>query len=115
MEDFNSETTWKERHTNVKFEGVTLRPETFARRKLGVKIDNELRLNPHVLTIYKEANRKLSAPGRISNLIPFEQRKVLFNAFFESRFEYCPLVWMFHDRNAHHKINHLHERALRIV
>ena len=89
--------------------------ESREEKLLGVKIDNELRFNSHVLTICKEANRKLSALGRISNLIPFEQRRVLFKAFIESRFEYCPLVWMFHDRNVHHKINHLHERALRIV
>ena len=89
--------------------------ESSEERLLGINIDNELRFNSHALTICKEANKKLSALGRISNLIPFKQRRVLFKAFFESRFEYCPLVWMFYDRSVHHKINHLHERALRIV
>ena len=28
---------------------------------------------------------------------------------------YCPLTWMFHGRRANSKINHIHERALRIV
>ena len=35
--------------------------------------------------------------------------------FIESQFGYCPLVWMFHGKIVHKKINHLHERALRIV
>ena len=35
--------------------------------------------------------------------------------FIESQFSYCPLVWMFHDRNINMKINKIHERALRIV
>ena len=35
--------------------------------------------------------------------------------FIQSQFNYSPLVWMFHNRTLHHKINKLHERALRIV
>ena len=36
-------------------------------------------------------------------------------AFIESQFAYCPLVWMFCSRRSNNRINHLHERALRIV
>ena len=36
-------------------------------------------------------------------------------AFIEAQFSYCPLIWMFNDRNINRKINHLHERSLRIV
>lgn len=35
--------------------------------------------------------------------------------FIESEFNHCPLIWMFHSRTMHNKINKLHERALRIV
>ena len=35
-------------------------------------------------------------------------------SFFEPQFGYCPLVWMFYRRGVN-KINHLHERALRII
>ena len=45
----------------------------------------------------------------------FEKRKILLKAFAESQFAYCPLTWMFHGRRANSKINHIHERALRIV
>ena len=37
------------------------------------------------------------------------------NAFFNSQFSYCPLIWMFHSRLINNKINRLHERCLRIV
>ena len=47
--------------------------------------------------------------------MPFVQRKELLNAFILSQFGYCPLVWMFHSRKLNHRINTLHERALRIV
>ena len=36
-------------------------------------------------------------------------------AFIESKFAYCPLIWMFGQRFSNTRINHLHERALRIV
>ena len=35
--------------------------------------------------------------------------------FIQSQFNYSPLVWIFHNRTLNHKINKLHERALRIV
>ena len=43
------------------------------------------------------------------------KRRILMNSFFNSQFNYCPLVWMFHSRSINNKINRLHERVLRIV
>ena len=36
-------------------------------------------------------------------------------AFVLSHLSYCTLVWMFYDRALNHRINHIHERALRIA
>ena len=82
---------------------------------LGVTIDKNLKFSLHISNICVKAGRKLTALGRISKLIPLEKRRTLFKAFIESQFAYCPLTWMFHDRNVNNKINNLHERALRIV
>ena len=35
--------------------------------------------------------------------------------FFKAQFNYCPAVWMFHNRSWNNKINRLHERCLRII
>ena len=35
--------------------------------------------------------------------------------FIESQFGFCPLRWMFCGRKTNARINHVHERALRIV
>ena len=35
--------------------------------------------------------------------------------FIQFQFAYCPLVWMFCSRSSNNRINHLHERAIRIV
>ena len=36
-------------------------------------------------------------------------------SFSESQFGYCSLVWMFYSRGVNNKIDHMHERALRII
>ena len=45
----------------------------------------------------------------------FELRKRMVNSFITSHFFYCPLVWIFHSRRLNNRINHIHERALRII
>ena len=37
------------------------------------------------------------------------------NTFIESQFGYCSLLWMCCNRSCNNRINHLHERALRIL
>ena len=82
---------------------------------LGITIDNQLKFNEHVLNICKKASRKLSALSRMSNFLSFDKKRIIFKAFFESQFKYCPLVWMFHGGEVNQRINRLHERALRLV
>ena len=43
------------------------------------------------------------------------KRKALMKTFVISQFNYCPLVWMFHSRKLNHRINSIHERALRVT
>ena len=40
---------------------------------------------------------------------------MLMNAFFDSQFSYCPLIWMFHKRSINAKINNIQFRALRLI
>ena len=82
---------------------------------LGITLDNNLKFDKHVSNICSKANRKLSALTRVAKFLPFKKRRILFKAFNESQFKYCPFVWVFHGRQINEKINKLHERALRIV
>ena len=43
------------------------------------------------------------------------KKKKLVSSFFNSRFNYFPLIWMFRSRIINNKINHLHERCLRLL
>ena len=39
----------------------------------------------------------------------------MIKSFIISQFNYCPLIWMIHNRGLNNKINHMQQRALRIV
>ena len=43
------------------------------------------------------------------------KRHILMKSLIMSQFNYCPLIWMMHNRSLNNKINHIHKRALRIV
>ena len=63
----------------------------------------------------KKASKKLHALARISCYMDTEKLKQVMQAFVLSHFGYWPLVWMFCDRTLNHRINHIHERALRFA
>ena len=65
---------------------------------LGITFDNHLTFDTHIKNICKKAGQKVSALSRISPFMSLPKRKKLMNAFFNSQFNHCPLVWMFHSR-----------------
>ena len=89
--------------------------ESWQVKLLGITLENQLKLDSHVLNICKKAGRKLSALTRMMPYLSFEKKRNLMKTFFESQFKYSPLVWMFHNRELNNKINRLHERALRLI
>ena len=82
---------------------------------LGVSIDSELNFENHISNICNKVSKKLNALDRIAGYVTFEKRRMLFKAFIESQFNYCPLIWMLNSRTMNNKINLFHERSLRIV
>ena len=82
---------------------------------LGVTIDNKLNFNEHITKLCVKVSQKLHALARISNLMSTEKLRRIMKAFIDSQFGYCPLIWMFCSRTLNNRINHLHERALRLV
>ena len=82
---------------------------------LGLTIDNKLHFNEHVSNLCNKASQKLHALTRIAPYIDKDKLKVLMKAFIESQFNYCPLIWMFHNRTMNNRINNIQERALRIT
>ena len=82
---------------------------------LGVKFDNKLTFENHITDICRKASRKTYALARIALCMALSKRRMVMDPFFNSQFNYCPLVWMCHNRTTNRKINSLHERCLRII
>ena len=82
---------------------------------LEAEVDHELIFNEHVSSLCKKASQKLNALSQIVSCMTFDQRRLILNSFITSHFSYCPIVWMFHSRKLNERINHIHERVLRIV
>ena len=81
----------------------------------GVYKDKQLNFNEHVSKLCKKVNQKLHVLARISRYLTKVKLRILMKTFIESQFNYCPPVWMFHNRTINNKINRLHDRALGIV
>ena len=88
---------------------------TNCKKVLGIKVDNRLNFNKHLDGIIKKASCKINVLFRITPFMNIGKRHVHMNSFFNSQFNYCPLVWIFHSRSINNKINHLHKRVLCIV
>ena len=75
----------------------------------GLKFENYLD------RVIKKTSNKINAFSRVRPFMSLSKKKILMNSFFKSKFSYCPLVWMCHGRTINNKINHLHERCLRVI
>ena len=76
----------------------------------GININRSWKSDFHLLKVCYKANRILTILSRIFKFLILRKRRVLIKAHFESQ----RLVWMFHGSQIN-KINHLHERVLRII
>ena len=72
---------------------------------LGVTFDNQLNVNHYISKICKTASNKLHALARVSHYVDEDKRRILFNSYFLSRFNCCPLIWMNRKKSVNKKIN----------
>ena len=78
-------------------------------------MDSNLSLDKHIKTICKKASNRLRALARVPPYMAIKNKKVSMNSFFDSRFNYRPLVWMRHSRRNNTKINNLNERCFWLI
>ena len=100
----------------VNFEiSETVIRNSISKKLLGVTFDSKLKFEEHIITICQRANRKLNALAKLTTYMELGKRLMLMNAFFNSQFNYCPVIWMCHSRPLNNEINRLHEQCLRII
>ena len=83
-------------------------------KRLDVSVDANLNFNCHLENILKTCQQKSSRASE-NYTISIPKRKLLMNSFFTTKFNYCPLTWIFHSHTINNKINRLYQRYLRIV
>ena len=62
---------------------------------LGIEIDNKLKFDKHVQTLYQKVNKKTSAFSRLNMYISREQALSICNGEILPNFNYCPLICLF--------------------
>ena len=82
---------------------------------LGVEIDRNLKFDRHINKICKKAAKQLNSLKRLSQFMGHKEKKTLVNSFILCHFNYCPLVWMLCSKGSQHKLEKIHERALRLA
>ena len=82
---------------------------------LGVVVDDRLSFSKHVSACCSKAARQLNALTRISRYLDLSGRRLIYNSFITSCFNYCPLVWHFCGKENSEKLEKINYRALRIL
>ena len=81
---------------------------------LGFYIDEKLDFHQHSTHIYKKLNSALHMLNKIKNIIPQQQKILIYNAIFKSHIEYGINIWTT-NMKAVNKIEKLQKRAIRII
>ena len=71
---------------------------------LGIKVDAILNFNEHLNDLISKASRKVNPLSRVVPYMSLSKKKILINSFFNSKFSYCPLIWIFHSRITNNKL-----------
>ena len=82
---------------------------------LGLTIDNKLNFSKHISELCRKAASNINALKRFKRYISDSDRKLVGNAYVLSYFNYCPMVWHFCGKGDIHKIERIHERAIRFM
>lgn len=82
---------------------------------LGVTFDYLLNFDTHISNLCKKAARQINILRRIGKLLPLNCRKVIYQSFISSNFNFCPVIWHFCSDKNTKKLEKLNFRALKHV
>ena len=82
---------------------------------LGINIDSTLSFNNHISEIFTKAGRKMNVLARLSHILDYQTKMLLFNAFIISQFNFCPVAWHYCNRGDMIKMEKVQYRSLKYV
>ena len=65
---------------------------SLSEKPLGITFDCKLKFNKDIEDISQKASQKTNALTRLAPYVGTTKKRILMNAFFKSKFNYCPLV-----------------------
>ena len=82
---------------------------------VGRTIDCRMNFDKHISNLCKKAARQINVLRRIGKYLPINCRKVIYQAFILSAFNFCPVIWHFCSEANNKKLEKLNYKALRHV
>ena len=82
---------------------------------LGIEFDDKLNFESHINEICNKTSKQINALKRMKHLTDRECKKIIYNSYISSNFNYCPIIWMFTGKINFGKLEKTNKRALRYV
>ena len=82
---------------------------------LGITIDERLKFDEQVNNMCQRASKQLKVMYRFKQVFKEKEKKIMYNTFIMSNFNFCPIVWNFCGSVQIRKMEKIQERALRFV
>ena len=82
---------------------------------LGIEFDDKIKFESHIDEICNQTSKQVNALKRMKHHLDKQCKKVVYNSYIRSNFNYCPTVWMFTGKMNIDKLEKTNKRALRFV
>ena len=82
---------------------------------MGIYIDNRLNFGYHNSQLWKKAGKKLHALTSSFQIREHFTMQTNCKCFYDFKFSYCPLIWLFHSRAIEQSLSRVHEKTLRLI
>ena len=82
---------------------------------LGIHVDNKLTFHDHIVKLCSKASKQVNALMRLSHLLDYDTKYLLYKSFICANFDYCPVIWSLCYKSDLSKVCKLQTRALRFV
>ena len=100
--------------TTLKIKDVSLMTQKSV-KLLGITIDDRLKFDEQINNMCQRASKQLKVIYRFKQVFKEKEKKIIYNTFIMSNFNFCPVVWNFCGMIQIRKMEKIQERALRFV
>ncbi len=71
---------------------------------LGITMVENLKFDKHVNIICKKAAQQINVVCCFKGVFDSKERRIIYNTFILSNFNYCPIIWHFAGKHAQRKL-----------